>query len=326
MGGCLALPLTPSPDRRFQLPVGKTSVEKIMSQGMVYNIQRMSVHDGPGLRTTVFLKGCPLKCLWCSNPESQKTKPQMMYFEELCTACGKCAEVCPSGAASEVGGKLNWDTGKCTGCGLCAESCPSKAREISGKTMTVEDVMNVVRKDALFYDNSGGGVTFGGGEPTSGGEFFLEMAQAARDEGYHVTVDTCGFCPEERFDKTIELADLFLFDCKHMDSGEHKKLTGVDNDIILRNLRAALSSGTEVRIRMPLMPGMNDSEKNISSMADFLKEFGRDEIEVMPCHAFGRNKYAALKWDYLMSAEYSAEQLDVVLDRFVANGLKTVII
>ncbi|NDV22306.1 glycyl-radical enzyme activating protein [Desulfovibrio sp. JC022] len=297
-----------------------------MSQGMIYNIQRMSLHDGPGLRTTVFLKGCPLTCLWCSNPESQQIKPQLMCFTELCTACGTCSEVCSSDAVIEIDGKFGCDTEKCTNCGACTEKCAGKAREISGKTMTVEEVMKEVRKDSLFYDNSGGGVTFGGGEPTSGGQFFLDMVEAAVNEGYHVTVDTCGYCPEERFDKTIKLADLFLFDCKHMDPEEHKKLTGVDNAIILRNLSAALSSDKEVRVRMPLMPGMNDSEENIAAMAEFLKEHGREKVEVMPCHAFGRNKYAALGWEYKMDREYTPEQLDVVFKHFADHGLKTEII
>lgn len=297
-----------------------------MNQGMIYNIQRMSVHDGPGLRTTVFLKGCPLSCLWCSNPESQKTTPQMLFFENLCTGCGACAQACSNGAVIMSGGKSGRDVGKCTDCGQCAQACPNKAREMSGKLMTVEEVMAVVRKDALFYDNSGGGVTFGGGEPTSGGQFFLNLAQAARDEGYHVTVDTCGYCPEERFDKTIGLTNLFLFDCKHMDSGQHKALTGVDNAVILRNLRAALHSGTEVRIRMPLMPDMNDSDDNLAAMADFLGEFNRSEIEIMPCHAFGKSKYVALGKSLPEVSQYAPEQLHVVLERFAKHGLKPVMI
>ncbi|UZP66676.1 glycyl-radical enzyme activating protein [Desulfovibrio mangrovi] len=297
-----------------------------MNQGMIYNIQRMSVHDGPGLRTTVFLKGCPLSCLWCSNPESQKTTPQMLFFENLCTGCGACAQACSNGAVTMFGGKSGRDVGKCIDCGQCAQACPNKAREMSGKLMTVEEVMAVVRKDALFYDNSGGGVTFGGGEPTSGGQFFLNLAQAARDEGYHVTVDTCGYCPEERFDKTIGLTNLFLFDCKHMHSGQHKALTGVDNAVILRNLRAALSSGTEVRIRMPLMPDMNDSDDNLAAMADFLGEFNRSEIEIMPCHAFGKSKYVALGKSLPEVSQYAPEQLHAVLERFAKHGLKPVMI
>ncbi|WP_462323935.1 glycyl-radical enzyme activating protein [Desulfoplanes sp.] len=297
-----------------------------MSQGMIYNIQRMSVHDGPGLRTTVFLKGCPLRCLWCSNPESQKTTPQMMFFENMCTGCGTCLDVCPNGAVVEKDGIFGRDIEQCTDCGLCTQSCPTSAREMSGKIMTVDEVMDVVRKDSLFYENSGGGVTFGGGEPTAGGQFFLDMVHAVHDEGYHVTVDTCGFCPEERFDRTIELADLFLFDCKHMDPVEHKKLTGQENGIILRNMRAALGSDTQVRIRMPLMPNMNDAEENIAAMAALFCEFDRHEIEVMPCHAFGRNKYYALGKEYPAIFQYAPDELEVVLERFDRNGLVPVIV
>lgn len=297
-----------------------------MSQGIIYNIQRMSVQDGPGLRTTVFLKGCPLRCKWCSNPESQRTSPQMLVFENLCTHCGACKDTCQHGAVVDKGGVFGRDMNLCTHCGACVPSCPSKARVMSGEEMSVEQVMDVIQKDALYYENSGGGVTFGGGEPTSGGQFFLDMVQAVHDEGFHVTVDTCGYCPEERFDKTIELADLFLFDCKHMDTAEHKRLTGVDNALILRNLRAALESGTEVRIRMPLMPGMNDSEENIAAMAEFLAEYGRTEVEIMPCHLFGKSKYLALNMPLPELAQYTPEELAVVQERFVRHGLNPVIV
>lgn len=297
-----------------------------MSQGMIYNIQRMSIQDGPGLRTTVFLKGCPLRCIWCSNPESQIVPPQMMYFENFCSGCGSCMDVCPNGAVLPKDGKFGRDTEKCTHCGACVESCPTKAREMSGKMMTVEEVMDVIRKDSLFYENSDGGVTFGGGEPTAAGQFFLDMMLAAYNEGYHITVDTCGVCPEARFDKTIELVNLFLFDCKHMDPEQHKKLTGMDNTLILRNLRAALNSRKEVRIRMPLMPDMNDSEENIAAMAAFLKEFGKKKVEVMPYHAFGKGKYAALGMIYPEIPPYTPEQLKVVLQRFADHGLEPEIV
>lgn len=294
--------------------------------GIVYNIQRMSTKDGPGLRTTVFLKGCPLHCPWCSNPESQSFKPQLMFFSNLCVGCGACERICPNGAVVKIGDVYNRDRSVCTDCGLCVESCPSKAREMSGKRMTVEEVMRVVDSDSLFYDNSGGGVTFGGGEPTAGGQFFLDLVQTAHDEGLHVTVDTCGFCPEDRFDKTIGLADLFLFDCKHMDPEQHKKLTGQDNALILRNLEAALSSSTEVRVRMPLMPGLNDSDENLAAMAAFLGRFGRKQVEIMPCHAFGKSKYAALGKPYPDVQQYTPEGLKAAEERFARHGLVPVIV
>ncbi|SDK30367.1 pyruvate formate lyase activating enzyme [Maridesulfovibrio ferrireducens] len=302
------------------------AAEIMMSQGIINNIQRMSVQDGPGLRTTVFFKGCPLKCRWCSNPESQSFQPQLLYYDELCVGCGACAAFCPEGAVSEQDGKFIVDRDKCIDCGKCVEACPSKAREMVGKTLSVEDVMDIVCKDSLFYENSNGGVTLGGGECTSGGDFFFDLANAINEEGFHLTIDTCGFCAPARFDKVIKVADLFLFDMKHMDPEEHKRLTGQDNKIVLRNLRTALESGVEVTIRVPLMPNLNDSDENIGAMAEFLKEFGKDEIEVMPCHAFGRNKYAALGWEYLISEEYAPEQLEVVLGRFAHHGLRALIV
>lgn len=297
-----------------------------MRQGMIYNIQRMSVHDGPGLRTTVFLKGCPLRCLWCSNPESQETTPQLLFFANLCTGCGKCVDVCPNGASHLADGAVVRDAARCTHCGLCAQACPAGAREMSGRVMTVDEVMEVVLKDMLFYENSGGGVTFGGGEPTAGGQFLLDLMQASRDLGLHVAVDTCGFCAGERFDGVMALADLFLFDCKHVNPEAHRRLTGRDNAPILRNLRAALASGTEVRVRMPLVPGMNDDDANLAALAALLGEYDRNEVDVMPCHAFGRSKHAALGLPEPAMPQYAPEQLARILDRFAKHGLVPVMV
>lgn len=294
-----------------------------MQSGMVYNIQRMSIQDGPGLRTTVFLKGCPLRCLWCSNPESQSFHPQLLVFEDLCVGCGKCEGVCPHGAVTSNGnGHRNRDLSICQNCGACIPKCSPKARVLSGKVMTVEEVMHIVRKDELFYGNSGGGVTFGGGEPTSAGEFLIELLDACRREGYHTCVDTCGHCTPQDFNRVLGLTELIFFDCKHMDPEEHRKLTGQDNALILTNLREALRSKVPVHIRVPLMPGLNDSEENIAAMADMLREYGKEEVDILPSHAFGNNKYSALHKPVPGTRAYEPDELKEVLERFSRNNLK----
>ena len=296
-----------------------------MNSGMVYNIQRMSTKDGPGLRTTVYLKGCPLHCLWCSNPESQSSHPQLMCFENLCTSCGACEKICPHRAVIKTEKGFNRERSKCKDCGLCVDVCPSKARVMSGQLMTVKEVMDIVDRDNIFYANSEGGVTFGGGEPTAAGDFLIELMQDCANKGYHVCVDTCGICNMRQFRKVIDLANLFLFDCKHMDPQEHRRLTGMDNVIILENLHQVLNSGKDVHIRIPLMPGLNDSEANIKAIAEFLRPYGKNEVDILPCHAFGASKYDALRIPRPSVEAYSPETLQTVLKRFKENGLAVTI-
>lgn len=298
------------------------------SSGIVYNIQRLSTEDGPGIRTTVFFKGCPLRCLWCSNPESQSLTPQVLIFGKLCTNCGQCVPHCPQGAivdmCNDKGTFKGRDLSLCTECGQCVPYCSFKAREISGKTLTVEEVMKEVRKDEAFYRNSGGGVTFGGGECTLQGTFLLGLMDACIQDCLHICVDTCGYCNEDLFRKVMDRADMFLYDLKHMDSETHKELTGVSNTLILRNLSTLLSEHPEKAVvRMPLMPGLNDGEENIKAMADFLLPFGCSSVEVMPCHSFGYSKYEACGRPIPGMAQYTPEALDSVLKRFSQYGLST---
>ena len=226
----------------------------------------------------------------------------------------------------EEAGIYGRDTALCNDCGACAAVCPAKARVMSGKEMTVEEVMREVRKDYLFYSNSGGGVTFGGGEPTSAGDFLIGLLEACRKEAYHTCLDTCGHCRAELFEQAVGLSDLLLFDCKHMDPERHRELTGVDNTLILANLGRALGSGVPVQIRIPLMPGLNDSEGNIAALAAFLEPYGKSEVDVLPCHAFGRSKYAALSLEAPVMQAYGPEELEAALKRFAANGLKVNIV
>lgn len=296
-----------------------------MSSGIVYNIQRMSTKDGPGLRTTVFLKGCPLHCLWCSNPESQAFQPQLLCFENLCISCGACLKVCRHGAVIKTKTGYNRNRTLCNNCGSCTKVCSPKARVMSGELMTVDEVMKVVDRDSIFYANSEGGVTFGGGEPTAAGEFLVELLQACVRKGYHTCVDTCGVCKPEVFRNIIPLTDLFLYDCKHMDPEEHRRLTGMDNALPLANLRQVLESGKAVCIRIPLMPGLNDSEDNIRALAEFLRPYGKTDVDILPCHAFGASKYDALLLPRPPASAYPPEELQKVLEIFRRNDLRVTV-
>ncbi len=297
------------------------------TKGIIYNIQRMSVHDGPGLRTTVFFKGCPLHCLWCSNPESQAHAPQLLFFQNLCSGCGHCLEVCTHGACVREGNAISRDFSKCTGCGTCAAQCPTEAASMSGQEYDIDTLMKAIRRDASFFSNSGGGVTFSGGECTMQGAFLTELAEACLSEGLHTCIDTCGHTEPKLFEKLLGLADLFLFDIKHMDSEQHKRLTGQGNELIQRNLETALKAVPEkICIRIPLMPGLNDSEENIAAVAALLKPYGVHHADVLPCHFFGASKYDALGRPQPEVREYTPEELSVVLGRFADHGLETEIV
>lgn len=263
--------------------------------GHIFDMQRFCTHDGPGIRTTVFLKGCPLRCAWCSNPESQQSQPQLMFHENLCKGCGTCAEVCPSGAVSRKEGQLFFDRSLCTACGTCAEHCRHEARTITGRTVTLDEVVDFVRQDWRYYMESGGGVTCSGGEAMAQPEFLRALFTRLHDElGYHTCLDTTAYTSWETLASVLPVTSLILLDIKHMDSAEHRRMTGVDNTIILENARKLSSIDFPVIIRVPLIPGFNDTRENVSAMAGFLQELRFCNVELMPYHTFGKSKYAAL--------------------------------
>ncbi len=280
-----------------------------MTAGMVFDVQRYSLHDGPGLRTLVFLKGCPLRCAWCSNPESQSPDPQLLYDGDACTLCLTCIATCPSGALTTAGaGSLSWDLTKCVSCGACVRACPNGARRLSGERMTVERVLNLVLRDAPFYRQSGGGVTLGGGEPTYQADFARKLLEAVRANGVDTALETCGQADTREFLAVAELSDHVLFDIKHMDRHRHVELTGLPNELILDNLRALMHLHRDVTVRYPLIPGWNDDLDGLRALARYLAGLPRvPKVELIPYHRFGEHKYRLLGRTYRLAGAQACE-------------------
>ena len=247
----------------------------------IFDIERNSFADGPGIRTTVFFKGCNLQCVWCHNPESQQTTPQMMLYSDKCRGCGKCKEVC--------------DSKDCTLCGKCALYCPADARKVCGKEYTADEVLSEIIKDKAYYQASGGGVTLSGGECLLQLDFVVELLKKCRQNGIHTAIDTAGHIPFECFEKVMPYTDLFLYDIKLFDSEKHKKYVGVDNKLILDNLKKLIKSNARVWVRIPIITGINDSVLEMQKIKEFLSgEKQVEKIELLPYHALGENKYRAI--------------------------------
>lgn len=264
--------------------------------GLVFNVQRFSVHDGPGIRTTVFLKGCPLRCAWCCNPESQSALPRVVFWEDRCIECDVCLAVCDRGAISLNANGRKWvSPERCDLCGRCLEECFSGALEHIGRLATVEEVLAEVEQDRPFYEGSGGGVTLSGGEPLAQPAFARRLLRAFRERRIHTAVETCGYAPWDVWEALLPYVDLVLYDIKHMDPVRHEQLTGISNALIIDNLRRLSQTAVKVVVRWPVVPGCNDDTPTQEALAELLLELGTvREVHLLPYHRFGRPKYQRL--------------------------------
>jgi pyruvate formate lyase activating enzyme len=277
-------------------------------KAIIFDIQRFSIHDGPGIRTLIFMSGCSLTCLWCSNPESQSRAPKLVLTAEKCVRSDRCQQVCPTRAISVHGSRLVLDRSLCNLCGECVKTCYAGAWSILGREVDVNYIVKEIEKDALFYKNSGGGVTFGGGEPTLWPDFISAVSKECHRKGISVAIETCGHVPWKNFEEILDNVDLVMYDVKHMDPKMHEKLCGHPNELILDNLKRISKRGNmEVIIRVPIIPGLNDSEDNISSTARFVVSLNSNikRVELLPYHKLGVKKHERL------GRKYACEDVEV---------------
>ena len=292
----------------------------------ITNIQKFSIHDGDGIRTTVFFKGCPLKCEWCHNPETQRFEKEMQVDGEKCTGCGTCASVCPNGAVRMTEDhRPAWDPKACTFCGKCENFCPAGVREIVGREYTVKELTKELMKDQMFYEESGGGVTFSGGEVMSMDmDFILAMAKELKRQDVTLTIDTCGYVPYERFEKILPYVNTFLYDVKVMDPELHKKYMGTDNKLILENLIRLSQDGARIYIRIPTIKEVNGNEENMKETIAFLKQHDIHPagVNLLPYHDTGSGKYAKLDMEYKGTDLHAPdkEEMEALAALFVNAG------
>lgn len=290
-----------------------------MGMPLILNIQKYAIHDGMGIRTTVFFKGCPLSCRWCHNPESQGYRRELLFHRDRCTGCGACAAACPHGAA------LPLDRAACRSCGACVDACAHGAREWAGREYGIRDLVKELEKDQMFYDQSGGGVTLSGGEVLAQDmDYIAELARRLWEKGIGVDIDTCGHVPYERFLRVLPYTDTFLYDLKLMDPEAHKEYTGADNRLILENLKRLSGDGGKINIRLPLIEGVNADDGHIRAVIDFLKKENVRvcRVNLLPYHSTGSGKYAKLGRTYEEDgmAVPGQEWLERARESFLQNG------
>lgn len=295
-------------------------------KGQISNIQRYSISYGPGIRTTVFFQGCPLQCLWCNTPESQPYHKVMMYFEERCAQCGRCTPVCPTGASKMLENKLMLDYRLCINCGACMKACLYGARSMSGKWMTVDEVMQVINKDLNFYHNSGGGVTFSGGECVNQPEFLAALMDRCYQRGIHICMDTTGYVSWDVLEKLLPKVDLVLLEIKHLDSKKHAEYTGVNNELILDNAAKIKQAGKSVIIRMPLIPAHNNSESNLKSLGRFMKLWGFKRMDLLPYHKMGINKALGKEYPLFEVDKLSKDEIRRAVEIMEGFDLETEVV
>lgn len=280
--------------------------------GVIFDIQRYSIHDGNGIRTLVFLKGCPLRCRWCCNPESQSSAPELAVNSARCIRCGLCADACPAEAIPfKTGGDVTPDRDRCRTCGACVNVCPMAGRTMHGRVVTVAELLKEVERDTVFYRASGGGVTVSGGEPLLQATFVADFLQACHQRGIDTAIETCGYAPWEDFARVLMHTDTVLFDVKHPDGETHRSLTGVGNELILANLRRAAQNPTRIVLRMPLVPGYTADKSTVRAVADLARSLGISELHLLPYHGLGEAKYQALGRGYSLAEvqQVSLEQI-----------------
>ena len=296
-----------------------------MQQGLIFDIKRYSINDGPGIRVTIFLKGCPLNCQWCHNPESISSKIQKLFTASKCIGCEECCRVCPVQACRLTPDGIVTDNSLCTLCGKCAEVCPTLATEMSGCYRSVDELLEIIEKERPFIDQSGGGVTFSGGEPLLYPDFLIEILDACGKRGIHRAVDTSGFVKAETLLDVAKHTDLFLYDLKMVDAEKHKLYTGVDNQLILENLKLLAKSGAKIQIRIPLIGGVNDDTASVEAAAAFVAALSGEikPVSLLPFHDVAKGKDAKLNQERDLSglSEPTVDDLERVIGIFASHGL-----